>query len=164
MSESGNRSSDAAARVRPSMRQATMADVPAITSCVRAAYEHYVPRMGGEPAPMRADYAALTGAGRVHVLELGNRLAGVIVLYPRDGCLFVENVAVGPRYQGQGLGRSLMAFAEEVAQSRGLPEIRLYTNIHMAENLPFYGGLGYTETGRVHEDGYDRIYFKKRLD
>lgn len=145
-------------------RPGVPADAAAVAACVRAAYAHYVPRMGGEPAPMRADYVALTAAGQVHVLERGGRLAGVIVLYPKDGCLFVENVAVDPGFQGRGLGRRLMAFAEDQARAQGLPAIRLYTNIHMVENLAFYGGLGYAETGRAREDGYDRIYFEKRLD
>jgi hypothetical protein len=34
----------------------------------------------------------------------------------------------------------------------------------MSENFPFYAGLGFVETGRVREAGYDRVYFEKRLD
>ena len=56
-----------------------------------------------------------------------------------------------------------MAFAEAAASARGLPAIRLYTNIHMTENFPFYARLGFVETGRVHEDGYDRVYFEKTI-
>jgi hypothetical protein len=33
----------------------------------------------------------------------------------------------------------------------------------MTENLDFYPRLGYLETQRVHEDGFDRVYFEKVL-
>ncbi|MEE8535551.1 MAG: GNAT family N-acetyltransferase [Kiloniellales bacterium] len=148
---------------QPRVRRAQARDVPAIIACVRAAYQVYVERMGKEPAPMLADYAALTAADRVRVLELDGRLAGAIVLFARGDHLFVETIAVDPAFQGRGLGRHLMDFAEAVARDRGLPAIRLYTNVHMTENLSFYDRLGYAVTGRVHEDGYDRVYFEKTV-
>ena len=148
---------------RPRIRRADARDVSAITACVRAAYQVYVERMGKEPAPMLADYAALTAAGRVRVLDLDGQLAGAIVLFARGDHLFVENIAVDPAFQGRGLGRRLMDFAEAVARDQGLPAICLYTNVHMTENFPFYERLGYVVTGRVREDGYDRVYFKTEL-
>jgi len=57
----------------------------------------------------------------------------------------------------------LMAEAETAAHAAGLPSVTLYTNIHMTENLDFYARLGFAETGRVHEDGFDRIYMEKAL-
>ncbi len=144
-------------------RAVAAGDVAGIRDCVRAAYRIYVERIGREPAPMLADYAALTAAGRVHLLELGDRLAGLIVLFARVDHLFVENVAVDPAFHGQGLGRRLMDFAEAAARARGFPVLRLYTNVHMTENFPFYDRLGYAVTGRVHEDGYERVYFKKTV-
>ena len=57
-----------------------------------------------------------------------------------------------------------MAFAEETARRGGLPSIRLYTNVKMTENIPFYEDLGFVETTRRREDGFDRIYFEKRLN
>ena len=53
--------------------------------------------------------------------------------------------------------------AEATARQRGLPILRLYTNVRMTENMPFYRGLGFIETGRRHEDGFDRVYFEKEL-
>ena len=146
-----------------SIRPAAAGDVAGIRSCVRAAYRIYVERIGKEPAPMLADYAALSAAGQVHLLELDGRLAGVIVMFARGDHLFVENVAVDPAFHGQGLGRRLMDFAEAAARARGLPVLRLYTNVHMTENFPFYDRLGYAVTGRVHEDGYERVYFEKTV-
>jgi len=33
----------------------------------------------------------------------------------------------------------------------------------MTENIAFYTRLGFTETSRGHEDGYDRVFMTKRL-
>ena len=51
--------------------------------------------------------------------------------------MFVENVAVDPECQGSGLGRRLMAFAEDRARRDGLPRLELYTNVKMTETIPF---------------------------
>ncbi len=145
------------------IRPATPSDESFIVACVRAAYEIYVPRIGKPPAPMLADYTGLIRSGVVHVLESGATPAGLIVIHPGDGHLFVENLAVAPAHHGRGLGRALMAFAEAEARHRGLPEIRLYTHARMTENLGFYRHLGYRVTARREEDGYRRVYFRKRL-
>ena len=145
----------------PPIVPATPGDAPAVTECVRAAYAGYVARIGREPAPMTADYAALIGAGEVWLARADDEVAGVLVLRPQPPALLVENVAVAPGHQGRGLGRALMAFAEDHARAEGLGEVVLYTNERMTENLRLYPALGYTETGRRVEDGFARVYFRK---
>jgi ribosomal protein S18 acetylase RimI-like enzyme len=56
-----------------------------------------------------------------------------------------------------------MAHAEEEARAMGLPELRLYTNEKMVENLGWYPRLGYTETERRAEAGFARVFFTKTL-
>jgi ribosomal protein S18 acetylase RimI-like enzyme len=73
------------------------------------------------------------------------------------------NLAVDPDYQKHGLGLAMMRFAEEQTISNGLREIRLFTNVLMTENLDYYSKIGYREYDRRTEDGYDRIFMKKKL-
>jgi ribosomal protein S18 acetylase RimI-like enzyme len=145
----------------PAIRPARAADRHAVEGVVRDAYSLYVARIGGPPVPMTADYGELIAAGQVYVLEAGGRLAGLVVLVDEPGYLLLENVAVAPAFQGHGLGRQLVAFAEQEAAARGLPEVRLYTNEAMTENLRLYPALGYEEVGRAVEDGFARVYFRK---
>ena len=112
---------------------------------------------------MLVDYVAAILAGEAWVLVEGEETSGVLVMRPENDHLFVETVAVRPDRQGSGLGRKLMAFAEEAARGRGLHEIRLYTNEKMEENLPFYRSLGFEETARRLDEGYRRVFMKKRL-
>ncbi|HXD71465.1 MAG TPA: GNAT family N-acetyltransferase [Gaiellales bacterium] len=145
----------------PEIVQAARDDARAVAGCVRAAYAHYVERIGREPAPMTADYEALIDAGEVWVARAGDGVAGVLVLRPQPPALLLENVAVAPDRQGEGLGRALMAFAEHRARAEGLAEVVLYTNERMTENLRFYPALGYAETGRAMQDGFARVFFRK---
>jgi ribosomal protein S18 acetylase RimI-like enzyme len=147
----------------PEIVPATPGDAPAVTACVRAAYAHYVARIGREPAPMTADYEALIAAGEVWLIRAGEEVAGVLVLRRQAPALLVENVAVAPGFQGRGLGRALMAFADAHARAAGLAEVVLYTNERMTENLRFYPALGFTETGRAMQDGFARVFFRKAL-
>ena len=145
------------------IRLAAAADVDGVRACVRAAYGMYVDRMAQEPAPMTADYAALVASGVVHVLESEQGIVGVLVSFPREGDYFIENVAVQPQLHGQGLGRRLLAFAEDLAREADRDAIELYTNAVMTENRAFYPRLGYVLLGERVEDGFARVYFRKSL-
>ena len=72
-------------------------------------------------------------------------------------------IAVHPRWQGRGIGRALIAFAEEMAQTLRVPELRLYTHVTMTENVALYGRLGFEETRRAVEDGYERVFMRKAI-
>jgi ribosomal protein S18 acetylase RimI-like enzyme len=130
---------------------------------VDQAYRHYIARMGKPPGPMLDDYAARVLEGVVWVLEKGAAIAGIIVLLPMADYLLLDNVAVSPSRQGLGLGRQLLAFAEAEALQRGYHEIRLYTHQTMVENQRLYASIGYEETGRGTEAGYDRVFMRKQL-
>jgi GNAT superfamily N-acetyltransferase len=147
------------------IRCARPADRAAIERIVRAAYGLYVERIGKPPGPMLDDYTALISDGRVSVLEEADRtMAAIIVLLPEPDHLLLDNIAVRPDRQGQGLGRRLIAFAEEQARRLGHSEVRLYTHEKMTENIALYTRLGFVETGRGQEAGYDRVFMTKRLD
>ncbi|HSA81789.1 MAG TPA: GNAT family N-acetyltransferase [Geminicoccaceae bacterium] len=128
-----------------------------------AAFGRFIPQIGKPPAPMLADYAALIARHQVHVVEEEGTVAAVLVLAAAADHLFLDVVAVRPRRQRQGLGRRLMAFAADEARRRGLGEIRLYTHEVMSGALGLYRALGYQETARRLEDGYERVYLRKVL-
>jgi len=147
----------------PRIRTATATDVHAIAEIVDQAYRHYIARMGKPPAPMLDDYTARVLEGVVWVLEEGAVIAGIIVLLPTTNYLLLDNIAVSPARQGLGFGRRLLAFAEAEALRRGYCEIRLYTHQTMVENQRLYASIGYKETVRGTEAGYDRVFMGKQL-
>ncbi len=144
------------------IRSAQADDVDAVRQLVHDAYQHYVARLGKPPGPMLDDYALRIMQEQVWVLDDGGAMRGLLVLADADDdSLLLENVAVAPGAQGKGYGRALVAFAEAEARRRGCAQVRLYTNVLMTENLALYRRLGFQETGRVSERGYERVYMAK---
>jgi ribosomal protein S18 acetylase RimI-like enzyme len=147
----------------PMIRGATIADAEAVRSIVDAAYGHYVARIGKPPGPMLDDYAKRIAERQTWVLEDAGRIAGILVLEQGPSRLLLDNIAVLPDWQGKGFGHALIAFAEAEARRRGFDEIGLYTHALMSENIALYRRIGFVETHRRTEKGYDRIYMTKRL-
>ena len=146
------------------MRRARPDEADAVRALVEAAFARHVAAVGRRPAPMDDDPAARIAAGEQYVSDGdGGDLASSIVLVDAPDHLIVNNVAVAPAYQGRGLGRALLAFAEDEARRRGHPEVRLHTNAAMADNIVMYPKLGYTEVGRETQHGFHRVLFVKAL-
>ncbi|WP_158743374.1 GNAT family N-acetyltransferase [Acidisphaera sp. L21] len=144
-------------------RPATRDDLQAVETIVRAAYSHYVARIGRQPGPMLDDYGALIEQGLVRVAEHEGAVQGVLVLVPEEGAMLLDNVAVSPDAQGLGLGRRMLEFAERAARAAGYRSITLYTNEAMVENIGLYSRIGYVETHRAVEKGLRRVYMAKPL-
>jgi len=145
------------------IRLATAREAPAIGGLVERAYGPWVSIVGLRPAPMDADYAALIAEGDVFVAG-DSDVAGVLVLRPDGDALMVENVAVDPARQGEGLGRALLTFASDQAAVRGVEELRLYTHELMTSNIDLYERLGWEEYDRLEQHGFARVFMRKRVD
>jgi|SRR5271163_2886226 ribosomal protein S18 acetylase RimI-like enzyme len=144
------------------IRRARNEDCAVIEAIVRAAYSVYIERIGRPPAPMLDDYARRIADGAVRVLEeVDGAVAAIIVLLVEDDHLLLDNIAVRPDRQGRGYGRRLIEFAEAEARRIGFAELRLYTHATMTENIALYSRLGFIETGRGHQSGYDRVFMRK---
>ena len=146
-----------------SIRSATPDDTDRIRAIARAAYVKYVARIGREPAPMVADFATLIAAGHVIVAEDGDGIKGYMIGWPEADAYFIDNIAVDPVYQGQGLGRYLIECAATEANRLRLPAVRLYTNAAMTENLAMYAHIGFVETDRATEHGFQRVHLRWNL-
>jgi N-acetylglutamate synthase-like GNAT family acetyltransferase len=145
------------------IRRADSSDVGIIERIVRASFEMYVARIGRQPAPMGADYRTAVASSRVWVIEADGKVAGVVVNEVHDDHLVLDTIAVAPGAQGRGYGALLLARAEDDARELGLSEVRLLTNQAMTENQSFYPRHGYIETARGQQDGYDRVFYVKRV-
>ena len=98
----------------------------------------------------------------IHLMRDGALLGGLIGRTGR-GWLHVEYIALPMAEQGAGLGRQLMAMAEEEAVHRGCHSAYLNTIAFQAPG--FYQKLGYREFARLDDEdpALARIWFRKRL-
>ena len=151
-------------RVEMKIRAASADDADRVRDIARAAYARYVVRIGREPVPMTADFETHILRGEVTLAETADGVIGYIVAYARPDDYFVENVAVDPAKAGGGIGKNLMSHVESAAVQAGHQVVRLYTNVAMHENFPFYESLGYRKTHEATEAGFHRVYFEKSLE
>jgi len=112
---------------------------------------------------MLVHYADAVREHEIWVLELDGGLVGILELQPRADQMWVENVAVAPRWQGRGFGRLLLRHAEAEAARHGLHEIGLLTNERYLDNIAMYTRHGYMETHRMPHQGTDLVFFRKQL-
>ncbi|GHC47837.1 GNAT family N-acetyltransferase [Neogemmobacter tilapiae] len=146
------------------IRQAVAADEAVLRRCVEAAFAPYVERIGRRPAPMDADFAGQIAAGQIRVATdpLGH-VVGYVTFFPQGDQMLLDALAVLPTAAGRGVGKKLVACCEDKTRAEGLAKVTLCTNAKMVENLAIYPHLGYVETGRGVEDGFDRVFFEKSL-
>ena len=146
------------------LRRAGAADAARLSYVAELAYSPYLPRMGGlRPGPMDTDYAAAVADTEAWVASVDGEVVGFLVLVLEGDVMLLENVAVLPSHHGSGIGRALLALAEELSVAAGCTRIRLYTHETMVENQRLYERLGYVETHRASEHGFTRVFYEKRL-
>lgn len=152
--------------IRTELRRATPLDAGAVRDLTRAAYAKWVSVLGREPLPMTVDYDAAVRDHIVDMLHLDGKLAALIETHPQADHLLIVNIAVSPTRQGRGYGRALLAHAEELAVSLGLGELRLYTSVHLTENVKLYERVGYkvdrVEQASSHLGAF--VHMSKRLE
>ena len=133
------------------MRRANERDHDAVVAVQLAAYARNRELLGVEPLPLMVDYHDVLRDKQVWLAlapeTFPEHVAGVLVLEPRAGDMMIESVATHPIAQGQGLGRWLLAFAEDQARTHGLAIVRLYTGTILTHLVEWYGRHGYTVEG-----------------
>jgi ribosomal protein S18 acetylase RimI-like enzyme len=145
------------------IRSATPADAASVRNVVRAAYAKWLPVLGREPLPMQADYDRAVREHQIDLLYIDGQMVGLIEMIARADHLYIENVAVAPEHQGQGLGRQLLAHAEQVALARGQSDIRLLANAVFESNISLYKAVGYCIDREEPFMGGTAVYMSKKV-
>lgn len=142
------------------IRKAQPADSESLQLCMESAYSIYVERMDGNRLPpMDVNYESEIKEYPVWVAEFEGCIGGGLIMMFGDDYASIANIAVNTHFQGQGLGKQLMAFAETIAREKGYTELRLATHVLLHENLSLYSHLGWVEMDR--DD--IRVYMKKTI-
>lgn len=131
------------------IRTAKPADSDKLKNCMEAAYHPYQERMGGmRLPPMDTDYSSEIENYPTWVVDSDGGIVGGLIMIFGDERAVIANIAIDPRFQGQGIGGSLMKFAESKARENSYPEIHLATHALLNENIALYRHLGWRETAR----------------
>lgn len=91
---------------------------------------------------------------RIFVAVAGGRVVGTYELLIMDNLAkggrksgVVEDVAVSPKYRGQGIGRTMMMHAREQCRQASCYKFVLSSNLKRADAHAFYEALGFEKHG-----------------
>lgn len=96
-------------------------------------------------------------ADDVLVMSIDNALAGFITYKSESDFAQIGLIAVAPNFQGQGIGRKLLNFVENVLLERNIFELRIPTQLKNEAACSFYKKQGY----KVVETTHIMHYWKK---
>ncbi|MCL4240945.1 MAG: GNAT family N-acetyltransferase [Dehalococcoidia bacterium] len=131
------------------IRRAGSGEAEAIAKIVNAAYRVEDFFKVGDRTDA-GEIAGLLAKDSFLVAEDGNgSIAGCVYVAIKDGRGYFGMLSVAPAHQGNGLGRRVGDAAEESCAAAGCTEMDLWV-VDLREELPpWYGKLGYAESGRA---------------
>ena len=145
------------------IREATVEDVPEALGVINRAYVVEAPFIKGDRATADDVRDAISAADSAYLLfvdppESGSRVAGALKIELKGSRAHLGPIAVEPSRQGTGVGKALVAAAEDYACERGIAHLDLCV-MSFRPTLPrFYESLGFGMTGTApYEDCCGRL-------
>jgi ribosomal protein S18 acetylase RimI-like enzyme len=133
---------------------ATKADLPEILRLYENVLDKNRPIISIETAQQLFQKMAQYPDYQLYVAKLGTEIIGTFALLIMDNLAhfgtpsaIVEDVAVAEKYQSQGVGREMMAFALQKAKEKGCYKLVLSSNKNRTEAHVFYEKLGFEKHG-----------------
>jgi GNAT superfamily N-acetyltransferase len=154
------------------IRVARPADAVRIVPLIESAYRGDSSRMGwtteadlldGQRTDEADVLATISNEGsRMLLAEDGEELLACCTVRDRGTHAYFGMFAVSPKAQGGGLGKRMLAVAEQVARDElGLPAIQMTVIRQRADLIAWYVRRGYAQTGQMQPFPYGDLRFGK---
>jgi GNAT superfamily N-acetyltransferase len=127
------------------VQEAREADVPAIERLIQRT------ALLTDPPPPLLDWTTVISARGAVVAIQGDRVAGVMVLWPHPGHVRVERFTIDPLARGAGVGGALLDHAELLAIAGGTNTVHLVPGAVTPGVLAFAARRGFVERDAVLE-------------
>ncbi len=123
-----------------------------VMAMVHVAFREFTPPSGvlGETV---ADLALRQREGFVLVVQDHGAFIGSLFCMRKDDALYLTRMATLPAWRRRGVGRALMAAAEEEARRAGLAKLLLRVRQNLPANQAYFAKLGFTVTGEGQDPG-----------
>ena len=105
---------------------------------------------GQPPTPEQVRLALDHTLFRVGIYKGSSIVAMARVIGDLGMCYYIKDVIVHPDYQGQGIGRMLIAEIQRYIEENGIPGTDIFTELAaVPDKAPFYGKFGFTANEAV---------------
>ncbi|MEA5445601.1 GNAT family N-acetyltransferase [Gammaproteobacteria bacterium AB-CW1] len=142
------------------VKVSTETQIAAVARLAREIWvDHYAPIIGRAQVDyMLSNFQSEAAIARqlnegqeYYLLRRDGQAAGYLALIaePAEQRLKISKIYVDGRYRGQGLGRRLLAFTEEVCRERDLDMLWLTVNRDNLDSIRWYESMGFRNTGPV---------------
>jgi ribosomal protein S18 acetylase RimI-like enzyme len=131
-------------RIREDILPMQASDLPAVEELDHAAFE---PPWQMDSDALRAtlDRAALAG-----IVRRESRAAGYFIAIASSHSIHLARLAVDPRVQGQGIGRSMVSHLLDTFAREGAPWVTVNTQSDNLRSQKLYRSMGFTEMEEVY--------------
>ena len=148
------------------INKATAQEIDSVMSLIRDAIQKMHNEgihQWGEYYPTREIFLADIAASSLYTARIENSIAGIIVLDEEQASqyqsltwvdktgkvLVIHRLCVSPAFQGQGIAKKFMQFAEDYAHKNKYNSIRLDAFTKNKISVGLYDSLGYQSRGSV---------------
>jgi len=133
-----------------------------IMAMVHAAFREFEPP-SGVLKETAADLAARQRRGLILVAMDGERFIGSVFAARKGDAFYLTRLATAPAWRKRGVGRALMAAAEQEASASGAARLTLRVRQTLPGNLAYFRRLGFVVTGEGREDGRTPFHTMERM-
>ena len=137
--------------------KATLQDVPALTTLINSAYRGETSKKGWTTEAhllegkrtTEEELAAIISDPKNTFLKYteNEQIIGSVLLVEKEHQLYVGMLTVSPELQNSGIGKKMLAEAENHAKSLGLSTLSMTVVSVRAELIAWYKRHGYVDTG-----------------
>ncbi len=123
-----------------------------ILKIVHTAFGSLTPPSGALDETL-ADVEARYKAGPILLARAGEQLIGSVFCTLNGGGLYLTRMAVLPEWQRRGVGRALLAAAEQEARALGAGKLMLRVRANLPDNRRYFESHGFRVTGQGQDPG-----------
>ncbi|MEZ5427538.1 MAG: GNAT family N-acetyltransferase [Pyrinomonadaceae bacterium] len=137
-------------------------DVPQILSVIKTAFAEQRglidPPSSAERKTVEIVEAELRSA-KALVVESGGEIVACVFYQPKGDSVYIDRLAVMPRFRRGGIGKTLMEEVERRATETGFEKLSLSVRIELKRQQEYYGKMGFQISSYESHRGFDRSTF-----
>jgi ribosomal protein S18 acetylase RimI-like enzyme len=152
------------------LREAANADLPALVTVLKAAFEEYRDRLdppSGAHGETAAKLREVLRTARAVLALAGDDMVGCVFYAPSGDHIDLFRLAVLPEYRRRGIAQALIAYVEARGRELGLARVQLGVRVALPNNRAYYERLGYRFVEARTHAGYAEptfVILEKLLD